>query len=164
MRKNTVKPRRNSIIRAVFVGFSLVLQLGWLLLMILELNAYSTYISLFTSLLTSLVVLRLYSKHTNSAYKIPWIMLMMALPVMGLSLYLLTEVAITPKSVRGRIASLRSRAQAYLPQEEQILEELAIQDRSAANQCGYLWMQSYDEPPYIPSLSSPQQAHHQSKA
>lgn len=145
MRKNTVKPRRNSIIRAVFVGFSLVLQLGWLLLMILELNAYSTYISLFTSLLTSLVVLRLYSKHTNSAYKIPWIMLMMALPVMGLSLYLLTEVAITPRSIRGRIASLRSRAQAYLPQEEQILEELAIQDRSAANQCGYLW--KYDHSP-----------------
>lgn len=132
------KPRRNSVGRAMFVALSLLLQVGWLLLLIIELNTYSTYISLFTSILTSLVVLRLYSKHTNSAYKMPWIMVMMALPVMGLSLYLLTEVALTPKSIGKRLKAIQAETQTYLQQQPEVLEALEVKDRCAANQCRYL--------------------------
>ena len=104
------KPRRNSVGRMIFVGISLILQLSWLMLMILELNTYSTYLSLLTNVLTSLAVLRLYSKHTNAAYRMPWIMVMMALPVMGLSLYVLSEAAITPRHTRHRMEAARNRA------------------------------------------------------
>ena len=103
----------NGILRAVFVGISLLLQIGWLLLIVLELNKYSTGISLLTSVIASVVVLRLYSRNTNSAYKMPWIMLIMALPVMGLSLYLMAEILGSSKWVRNRVeigrASCRER-------------------------------------------------------
>ena len=88
------KKSGNSILRACLVAVSVILQIGWLLVIILELNHYSTYISLITGMIASLAVLRLYSKDTNSAYKLPWIMIIMALPVMGLSLYQLTEVSV----------------------------------------------------------------------
>ncbi len=139
------KPRRNSVGRAIFVALSLLLQVGWLLLQIIELNHYSTYIALFTSILTSLVVLRLYSKHTNSAYKMPWIMLMMALPVMGLSLYLLTEVALTPRSIHKRMKDIRAETGKHLQQDPQVLTSLGAENPSAANQCRYLW--EYDTSP-----------------
>ena len=101
MQIKTVKKSGNSIIRAIFVGVSLLLQIGWLLLIILKLNNYSVYIALFTRIIASLAVLRLYSRDTNSAYKMPWILIIMALPMMGLSLYLLTEAALIRESLKG---------------------------------------------------------------
>ena len=45
------KHSSNSILRMVFVGLSLLFQLGWMLLLILKLNEYSLWISLVTGIL-----------------------------------------------------------------------------------------------------------------
>ena len=86
------KKSRNSILRGVFVAVSVLFQAGWLLLLVLRLNEYSLGISLATTLLSLLVVLQLYSRHTTAAMKMPWIMLILVFPVMGLSLYLLMDL------------------------------------------------------------------------
>ena len=86
------KKSRNSILRGAFVGISVLFQVGWLLLLALRLNEYSLGISLVTSLLSLVVVLQLYSRHTTAAMKMPWIMLMLVFPVMGLSLYLMMDL------------------------------------------------------------------------
>ena len=116
----------------------MLLQIGWLLLIILELNHYSTYISLATSIIASLAVLRLYSKDTNSAYKVPWIMIVMALPVMGLSLYLLTEAALSSKGVRRRMRHIRSATTKHLRQKTSVITGLEEKDLAVANQFRYL--------------------------
>ncbi len=108
----------NSILRAVFVALSFLLQLGWILVQILALNRYSAYISGFTHLLAFLVVLKLYSKKTNGAIKLPWIMLIMAAPIMGLSLYLLTQVAVSPRSMGKRLQKVKENNARYLKQED----------------------------------------------
>ena len=91
----TRKKRKNSgngILRAVLVGISLLLQVAWILLTVLKLNRYSAAISLITGIVAAVAVLRLYSRNTNCAFKMPWTILILALPVMGLSLYLLVEL------------------------------------------------------------------------
>ena len=85
----------NGILRLIFVAVALVVQIGWILLRVQFLNDYSDWIAGITALLTIVVVLKLNSKHTNSAMKMPWVMLIMALPVMGLSMYLLFELFLT---------------------------------------------------------------------
>ncbi len=144
MKEKVGRSRRNSVLRAVFVGISLCLQVGWILLMVLKLNTYSTYIALLTSFLAALVVLRLYSRRRNSAYRMPWIMVMMALPVMGLSLYLITEVALSPRRIHDRVKAIRSECKPYLAQSG-AEELLAQQDKSAGNLSQYLW--KYDHSP-----------------
>ena len=111
------KKSGNSILRAVFVAVSFLLQLGWLLLQILALNN-SPYIAAATHLISVLAVLKLYSKPTNGAYKLPWIMLMMAMPVMGLSLYLLTQLAVSPRSIHKRLSAMKQRNAAFLENKE----------------------------------------------
>ena len=132
------KRTRNSIIRALFVAISLLLQVGWILLSIRKLNDYSVYISLATGILAAAAVLRLASRETTSAYKIPWIILIMALPVMGLSLYLMTEVAITPKRMHSRIQGVRQQTGPYLQQDARVLAALEQEDADAAGQSRYL--------------------------
>ena len=141
------KKTENGILRLVFVAVALLIQVVWILLRVQLLNAYSDRIAAITDLLTVVVVLKLNSKHTNSAMKMPWVMLIMALPVMGLSMYLLFELLGDP-GVGKRLRTVRS----YLhqndsPQTEKQLELLAEEEPAVANQFRYLW-NAAGYPPY----------------
>ena len=134
------KTSGNSILRAVFVALSFLLQLGWILLQILALNN-SPYIAALTYLVAVVAVLKLYSKPTNGAYKLPWIMLMMAAPIMGLSLYLLTQGALTTKATARRLRSLKQKMAPFLTNEE-IPRELNPEERNLSN-----YLQKYEGMP-----------------
>ncbi len=138
MHKKRTK-RTNSILRLIFVGISLLLQVGWLLLIATRLNEYSTWISLATGILSALVVLKLYSQPANSAYKTPWILLILVFPVMGLCLYLLVDKASAPRLIRKQVSKIRREVGDTLTQDPAIFTVLEAQDLSAANQCRYLW-------------------------
>ncbi len=138
MRKKENRPGGNAILRIAFVAAALLFQVGWLVLLALVLNEYSAWISLGTSLLSAVLVLKLYSKQTNAAMKMPWIMLIMAFPVMGLSLYLMLEILGDP-GVGKRIRQMRSQMQGKLCQEAGVLKDLEKEDPSAANQFRYVW-------------------------
>ena len=129
----------NGMIRMAFAAVSLLLQIGWILLRVLWLNAYSQVISVITALLSIVVVLNLNSKHTNSAMKMPWVMLIMAFPVMGLCMYLLFELLGDP-GVSKKLRAVRT----YLRREdgavaEENLTRLADRNPAIANQFRYLW-------------------------
>lgn len=132
------RPSGNSILRAVFVGVSLLIQVGWLLLILLELNEYSAAISVITRLLALIVVLRLYSRHTTAAMKMPWIMLMLVFPVMGLCLYLLMVLFGDLGNTGRRLKAVREKIRPWLPRQEEVLRRLEAEDLSVANQCRYL--------------------------
>ena len=135
--KKEHKPSGNAILRVAFVAVSLLFQVGWLLLLILVLNEYSTPISAITGILSVVVVLKLYSKHTNSAMKMPWIMLILVFPVMGLSLYLMFELLGDP-GIGKRIRKARKEMAGNLVQEEAVMRQLEQHSLSAANQFRYL--------------------------
>lgn len=141
------KRRRNSIIRFLFVGISVLAQAGWILLLVLRLNEYSAQISLLTGILALIVVLRIHSHHTNTALKMPWIMLILAVPVMGLSLYLLFETLGHPNFIRKRLRDSRIKLDTALPRDDGLLDDLEKKDRTIANQFRYLRQQG-DAPVY----------------
>ena len=133
------KRSHNSIPRLVFVGISVLFQIGWILLLVLALNQHSAWISLLTSILSLTVVLRLYSKHTTSAMKMPWIMLIMAFPIMGLSLFLLIEAFSDLGRTYKRLRKIRTHTERALEPDPQSLSSLEAADPMAANQSRYLW-------------------------
>ena len=129
----------NSLLRAAFVAVALVAQVAWILLRIQYLNDYSDRIAGITALLTAIVVLKLNSKHTNSAMKMPWVMLIMAVPVMGLCMYLLFELLGDP-GVGKRLRLVRkSLQQNDADMVAENLTAISRLDPAAANQCRYLW-------------------------
>ena len=132
------KHNGNSILRAVLVGVSLVIQIAWLLFLVLRLNEHSAWISFLTNVLAVSVVLRLYSKHTTSAMKMPWIMLILVFPVMGLSLYVLIEIFGDLGNMKKKLQESRAQTVDILPRNADVLERMEKQDRSAANISRYL--------------------------
>ena len=129
---------KNSVGRAAFVLFAVVSQVFWILLLIKRLNEFSTVISLGTTVLTLIVVLWLYNTKMPMGFKLPWIMLILAFPVLGLALYLLLGRSDITKRMRLRIEKIDKKLAPWLIQDEKILEELKAVDHSAANQMNYI--------------------------
>ena len=111
---------RNSIPRIIFVALAVLLQVAWLMALVLRFNTYSNWIAAASTIIALVVVVRLYIKHTSPAFKLPWIMLIMALPVMGLALYLMVEVFSDLGSFRKRMAALVQQRQQRIPQNPEI--------------------------------------------
>ena len=142
MAGNKKRPSGNSIIRAALVAVSFLVQVGWILVRVSWLNEYNKSISTLTGLLVIVVVLKLNAKHVNSAMKMPWIMLIMAFPVMGLSLYLLVEILDDP-GVGRKLRAVRREMAVQIPENaHRAFAHLEAQDLSAANQFRYLWKQA----------------------
>ena len=137
MKRGEYKTAGNAVVRIVFVGISLLLQVIWLLLLILRLNEYSALVSLISSVLALLLVLRLYSQQTNAAMKMPWIMLILAFPVMGMSLFLLTEVLGNVSGSGKRLKTVRSELRQQLPGDTAAQDELQRSAPEAAGQFRY---------------------------
>lgn len=133
------KPNANSVARLAFVALSFLLQAGWILVRVQVLNEYSDIIATATGWLAVIVVLYINSKHTNSAMKMPWIMLILAMPMMGLTLYVLIVILGDP-GISKRLKKVRQEMAEEVPDNaRQAFCRLEGENRSLANQSRYLW-------------------------
>lgn len=129
---------KNSVGRLVFVALSVLLQVIWLLIIMLKLNAYSSVISLGSSILALLLAFRIYGKHENAAFKMPWIIVLLAFPVLGLCIYGLFGNKGIVAGIRKRFEKLDDELFPLIPQEKDVMERLEQTDFAVANQCRYM--------------------------
>ena len=132
-----IKKSGNSIFRAAIVALAVIIQIVWLMLLILRLNQHSTWISLFTSLLTVVVVVKIYSRHTNSAMKMPWIMLIMAFPIAGMSLYLMFEL-VGSSGLGHQLQKFHRKREELLAPDGKTMQALEAEHPNTAGHSRYL--------------------------
>lgn len=129
---------KNSVGRLIFVGISVLIQVAWIVFQFIQLNAYSTWISLASSVIALIVVLRLYARRTNAAIKMPWIMLILVFPVMGVCLYLMVGHSEVTRGVRRRFEKIDAELADKLVQDAAVLERVEEKDPAIANQVRYI--------------------------
>ena len=134
--KTTVK---NSVGRLAFAGLCILFQISWLLLIAFRLNAYSAWISLATNIAAFALALHIYGKYTNAAFKMPWIIVLLVFPIMGLCLYgLFGHVGLMGKKMQEHFKGLDQELFALNTQKEEVLKRLEAEDYAIANQCRYI--------------------------
>lgn len=138
MHTEKTSPVKNSIGRMIFVGFSILIQVIWMVMLAMKLNEYSSGLSLLSSIIAVILVFHIYGLHTNSAFKIPWIMLILVSPVMGVCLYLLLGRTGLSATMRRRFEKLDSKLMKKLIYSDSIMNELKNQDMAIANQVRYI--------------------------
>ena len=116
--KATVK---NSVGRLVFVGISVLLQVGWILVAVVALNKYSAWLSAVTDVIAVLLVLRIYGMHINAALKTPWIILILVFPVLGICLYFLMGKSDLTKRKRRQFEAISEELADKLPQDPKVV-------------------------------------------
>lgn len=129
---------RNSVLRLMVVVLAIVVQLVWLVLTVARLNYYSTVINLLFSLASAMLVLFIYGKHELAAFKLPWIILILTLPLLGVCMYALFGNSYALNPVRGRFEKLDPKLWQHLPQDETVMQSLAQRMPEASGDSRYI--------------------------
>lgn len=133
--KSSVK---NSVKRLIFVAIAVLIQAVKIVIPMVWLNVYSVWISVACSVVTLVVVLKIYGMHKNAAFKMPWIMLILALPVMGLYLYLMFGRSELTRGMQKRFERIDAELDKELEQDAEVLKRLEDRDLAIANQARYI--------------------------
>ncbi|MBQ8688002.1 MAG: cardiolipin synthase [Ruminococcus sp.] len=129
---------KNSVGRLIFVAVSLLIQIGWMVLLFLEFSQSSIWISALTTLIAIAIVLEIISKHGNAAFKLPWIIVILAFPLVGLVLYLLTGRSALTKHKRRQFERIGNELRRRLHANESVLRSAEQQNMTLANQMRYI--------------------------
>ena len=81
------KTKNNSIVRIGVAGIAIIIQIIWIIYEVDWINDIYPIAEGITHFLAFLLVIRIYGKHTNAAMKMPWMVLLLVLPITGLILY-----------------------------------------------------------------------------
>ena len=114
--------------RVVIVGLSILLQLALMVSMVQWLSEYRTWIRAFLTLLSVITVIYLMYDRTNASYKIAWIILILACPVAGISIYLAFGGRRLSRPVRKRMQQAQDMVRNNLWQEK-LTEDACVERR-----------------------------------
>jgi len=106
-----------------------------------RLNRYSTTISLFSTVVAFVLTLWIYRKPTNAAFKMTWIIFILAFPVFGICIYGLFGHKDAIKKVRIKFNAIHRELMGHLHQKQEVMEKLEEQGFEYANQFRYLLSQ-----------------------
>ena len=134
---------KNSVGRLVFVLITLLLQVAWFVVLFVRFSKYSTAIHLLCSILAFVLVLHIYGKSENAAFKMPWIILILVLPLLGVCLYVLFGHKDVTKRMRMRFEKIDRKLEYTLRQDPSVMEALEHKSFIVANQCRYIYNYSH---------------------
>lgn len=128
----------NSALRAAMVFLSLMLQIAWFIWLGVYLRQYFVVLNGIVTVISWILALHVYSRHMNSAYKLSWIVLILVLPVLGISMYALFGSQLSHVWIRRYMEKQDDVAAMHLPDDDCAIEALRMQDYGLSNQCQYV--------------------------
>ncbi len=118
------KSRQNGVKRLILAGISIIIQIVLFLLLFTKLHEYATWLNIITTIASLALVLALYSQNKTSTMKMPWIILILAFPVLGVALFLLVGLDFSTRSMRSRFAETNAVLLPYLQENKEQLAQL----------------------------------------
>ena len=115
---------QNGTKRMIFALIAIGLELILILMMFTQLNRYAEWIDIGTRVLAIIMVLVIYSKNVTSTMKMPWIILILVLPIMGITFYLLVGMNRGTRDMRERYAEIDKALLPQLPENRAEMDAL----------------------------------------
>lgn len=130
---------RSSIIRLAATFLSFGVQFFWLWTVSRWLKSYSVWISLASDFLAAALVIHVYNKQNYSvSLKVPWLILILVLPIVGITLYFLSENNHQSKRVKNNTSKIKAESVRHIKSDSNVLKTLENLDKRVANQFKYL--------------------------
>ena len=132
------KKTQNGVKHGIFSALAILLQAIFLINMFTSLNRYFEWIDWATRLLSTLLVLKIYAQHQTATMKMPWIILILVFPILGVSLYLLVGLDGGTKMMSRRYREVDAKLFPLLPENREVLNELKEKEPKAGGIASYL--------------------------
>ncbi len=136
--KETKANVKNGVIRMIFALLSIAIEVLLIILIIIRMSKQLVWFSAAFSLLGLAVVLFLYGKKQSASIKMPWILLILLVPVAGLAFYLLVGQNQGTRKMRKRYEEVDNKLLPLLPANGKEQQELKEKLPYAANIARYL--------------------------
>lgn len=130
--------------KILLTSILIMIQIGWYLFFMIQLTSYSTLVSVIFRLLSFVIILYLIIKEENSSFKIGWIILIMALPLLGGLLYLSFGNKRPSRRLRRLLDRKHMAIKPEFVQMPSVLEEIkALSERQASIYQYLFWKSDY---------------------
>ena len=126
MKQDTLEGKaktKNGVKRLCFSIICILLEVVFIITIVTRLNEYAEIINLFTRILSGILVLRLYASDKTSSMKMPWVILILIFPIMGVGLYLLIGLNGGTHKMRERYAEIDSKLLPMLSGQSGVFEQ-----------------------------------------
>ncbi len=146
MKQDTLEGKaktKNGIKRLCFSIICILLEVIFIITIVTRLNEYAEIINLFTRILSGILVLRLYASDKTSSMKMPWVILILIFPIMGVGLYLLIGLNGGTHKMRERYAEIDSKLLPMLPDNQECLSRIKEKIPKAGNIASYIQRNSW---------------------
>ena len=142
MKQDTLEGRaktKNGVIRLCFSVLCILSEAAFIIIVITRLNEYAEIVNLLTRVFAGILVLALYASDQTSSMKMPWIILILVFPIMGVALYLLIGLNGGTHKMRERYADIDRKLLPLLPDNREKLENIKNKIPKAGNISEYIW-------------------------
>lgn len=124
--------------RLVLIGLAIVIQFSWLALVLYQFSLKYTFINLAFEVAAALLAIFIYDKDGNSAGRMSWIFLILAVPIFGVALYYIFGREELTKKTEERLEKVNHEIDPLLLTEERVEEEILQRDKRVYNQVRYI--------------------------
>lgn len=125
----------------------IVIQLAVFICTTFYLSEYATFIYGALTVLEVIVVICIINEEGNPAFKMTWILFVMAVPVIGTIFYLYVRMQVGTRFIGERLASLKLETAPYMQQDREVVEALWA-SKSANAQLSYYLSHQLGFPTY----------------
>ena len=138
-----LKKAKGGLFRIIFSRTGLILLMILLQLAIVAvstsmLRQYTIYINMAFTLVGICVLIYIINAEDNPAFKMTWILCIMAFPAVGTLFYIYVELQVGTRWVGEKLETLKLEESPYMLQEEEIVEEIRDSKPAMANLAYYL--------------------------
>lgn len=144
MSKNkTPKKAEKGLFRIIFsrtgiILLLILLQLGLFVASTMYLEEYRVYIYGFLKILSVAVLIWIINSEGNPAFKMTWILFVLAFPVVSTIFYIYVKMQVGTKSMQNRLSTLKVETDPYMQQNQEVVDALWASKSANANLSYYL--------------------------
>lgn len=139
--------RKNGVFRMIAVLIAISFEIFLITNLFTRLNAHAEWINVMTRVLAVILVILIYNENRNAAFKTPWIILIMAVPIFGIIMYLLVGLNAHTYEMKKRYRDIDDRLMPMLERDDGLTQSIKDRDAGAGAICAYLENQAHF-PPY----------------
>jgi hypothetical protein len=130
---------KNSASRLFVSVFMFILQIVWIEALVYALREHAERLNLIFIVIAIIVVLKMYVKTSNAALRTPWIIAILAFPIMGLPLSFLYGQPIITKKSRAKFQTITDYMNQFMVQDQGVANRLDSIDKGISNEFKYLY-------------------------
>lgn len=129
----------NSLGRILGAVILIVLQIVWIYNLIVHIEGRYPWMSTLVGIIAVLAAFAVYNRHMNSSYKIFWMVVIAAFPILGVLLYFLMGRKNSTRGMRQRYHRIERLLAFCQDQDPETMDILEHKNPRAANEYRYLW-------------------------